>query len=417
MANPRRAGFAPAGAEARARRYTCVVASYDQVLQGLRSTLGEISSTELVSEARGVAPGPTIIDVREPDEYAAGAIPGARWIPRGFLESRIAAAAPDLAQPIVLYCAGGHRSLFATRSLGELGYTNVRSLADGFAGWKAAGQTWIVPAVLSTEQTQRYARHVMLPEVGLAGQQKLLGARVVCIGAGGLGSPAALYLAAAGVGTLVVIDDDIVDASNLQRQVLHGTDRIGMPKVDSAEQTLRRLNPDVKVVKHAARLTSANALGLLAGADVIVDGSDNFATRYLVNDAALRLAIAVVHASIYRFEGQLTVFAATGGPCYRCLYPAPPPPELAPSCAEAGVLGVLPGVIGVLQATEAIKLVLGIGRPLAGRLVLYDALEARFRELKLRRDPACPTCGEGIDRAALPLIDYEQFCAAPARSR
>ncbi len=397
------------------------MASYDQILQGLRASLRETSGAELAVEAQRVTPGRTaglmIIDVREPDEYAAGAIPGARWIPRGFLESRITAAAPDLAQPIVLYCAGGHRSLFAARSLGELGYTNVRSLADGFAGWKAAGHAWTVPAVLSAEQTQRYARHVMLPEVGLAGQQKLLGARVVCIGAGGLGSPAALYLAAAGVGTLVVIDDDVVDASNLQRQILHGTDRIGAAKVDSAEQTLRRLNPDVRVVKHAVRLTSANALALLAGADAIVDGTDNFATRYLVNDAALRLGVAVVHASIYRFEGQLTVFAATGGPCYRCLYPAPPPRELAPSCAEAGVLGVLPGVIGVLQATEAVKLVLGIGRSLAGRLVLYDALEARFRELKLRRDPACPTCGEGVDRATLPLIDYEQFCAAPARSR
>ena len=415
MANPQPRAFRAVRPASHARRYTCALPSYDQVLQGLRASQREISDAELELELE--AQRVTLIDVREPDEHAAGAISGARWIPRGFLEARVAAAAPDLTQPIVLYCAGGHRSLFAARSIGELGYTNVRSLAGGFGAWKAAGRAWVAPAVLRADQAQRYARHVMLPEVGLAGQQKLLAARVVCVGAGGLGSPATMYLAAAGVGTLVLIDDDVVDASNLQRQILHGTDRLGAAKVDSAEQTLRRLNPDVTIVKHPVRLTAANALALLAGADAIVDGADNFATRYLVNDVALKLGIAVVHASIYRFEGQLTVFTAMGGPCYRCLYPQPPPPALAPSCAEAGVLGVLPGVIGVLQATEVIKLVLGIGRSLAGRLVLYDALEARFRELKLRRDPACPTCAEGVDRAALPLIDYQQFCAAPARTR
>jgi molybdopterin/thiamine biosynthesis adenylyltransferase len=255
----------------------------------------------------------------------------------------------------------------------------------------------------------------MLPEVGVAGQKKLLASKIVCIGAGGLGSPSSMYLAAAGVGTLGMIDDDVVDASNLQRQILHGTDRLATPKVDSAERTLKNLNPDVVVDKHRVRLTSANALELLAGYDVIIDGADNFATRYLVNDVALRLGKPVVHASIFRFEGQMTVFPATGGPCYRCLYPEPPPQEEAPSCAEAGVLGVLPGTLGVLQATEAIKLVLGLGETLAGRLLVYDALKARFRELKLRRDPKCPTCGDGVDRAAIKLVDYEQFCSAPRR--
>jgi molybdopterin/thiamine biosynthesis adenylyltransferase len=255
----------------------------------------------------------------------------------------------------------------------------------------------------------------MLPEVGVAGQLKLLGAKVLCIGAGGLGSPSSMYLAAAGIGTIGVIDDDVVDASNLQRQILHGTDRVGVAKVDSAETTLRGLNPDVKVDKHRTRITSDNALALIAPYDVIVDGADNFATRYLVNDAALRLGKPVIHASIFRFEGQITVFPASGSPCYRCLYPQPPPAEDAPSCAEAGVLGVLPGIMGVLQATEAIKLILGLGDSLAGRLVCYDAIKTRFRELRLRRDPKCPTCGDGVDRSAIPLIDYEQFCAGPAR--
>jgi molybdopterin/thiamine biosynthesis adenylyltransferase len=252
-----------------------------------------------------------------------------------------------------------------------------------------------------------------LPEVGLAGQQKLLAAKVVCIGAGGLGSPSSMYLAAAGVGTLGMIDDDVVDASNLQRQILHGNDRLMIPKVDSAERTLKNLNPDVKVVKHQTRINSGNAIELLGAYDVIIDGADNFATRYLVNDVALKLGKPVIHASIFRFEGQLTVFPANGSPCYRCLYPQPPPPEDAPSCAEGGVLGVLPGTMGTLQATEAIKLILGLGTSLAGRLLIYDALAAKFRELKLRRDPACPTCGDGVDRSKIELVDYDQFCAGP----
>ncbi|HTR52592.1 MAG TPA: molybdopterin-synthase adenylyltransferase MoeB [Kofleriaceae bacterium] len=384
--------------------------SYDALLRDLRAKTPEVDVAGLAAQLASATP-PVVIDVREADEHAQGAIPGAIWIPRGNLESRIERHAADRGAPIVVYCASGNRSLFAQRSLAELGYTHVRSLAGGFTGWKRGGHAWVMPSALSASQATRYARHLSLPEVGAAGQTKLLAAKVACIGAGGLGSPVAMYLAAAGVGTLGVIDDDVVDASNLQRQILHGTDRLGLPKVDSAEQTIARLNPDVRVAKHRVRLTAHNALDILARYDVIVDGADNFATRYLVNDVALKLGKPVVHASIFRFEGQLTVFPAGGSPCYRCLYPQPPPPEDAPSCAEGGVLGVLPGAVGVLQATEAIKLVLGIGSSLAGRLVVYDALAARFRELKLRRDPKCPTCGDGVDRAAIALVDYDQFCA------
>ncbi|HEX4454896.1 MAG TPA: molybdopterin-synthase adenylyltransferase MoeB [Kofleriaceae bacterium] len=381
---------------------------YDEILRDLRARTPEISVDGLVAEAQRVI----LIDCREPDEHAAGAIAGAQWIPRGFLEAKVEKLVGDRAAPVVVYCASGNRSLFAQRSLAELGYTNVRSLAGGFSGWKKAGQPWETPKTLRADQDVRYSRHVLLPEVGLAGQTKLLASKVVCIGAGGLGSPSSMYLAAAGVGTLGMIDDDTVDVSNLQRQILHGTDRLGIAKVDSAERTLKNLNPDVRVEKHRVRLSSQNALELLAPYDVIVDGADNFATRYLVNDVALRLGKPVVHASIFRFEGQLTVFSATGGPCYRCLYPQPPPPEDAPSCAEGGVLGVLPGTMGALQATEAIKLLLGIGETLAGRLLVYDALKARFREMKLRRDPTCPTCGDGVDRPAIQLVDYDQFCSA-----
>jgi molybdopterin/thiamine biosynthesis adenylyltransferase/rhodanese-related sulfurtransferase len=377
--------------------------SYDALLRELRGAIPE-------TDTSGLAGAAVVIDCREPDEHAQGAIPGAVFIPRGFLEARIEKHAADRGAPIVVYCASGNRSLFAVRSLQEMGYTNARSLVGGFTGYKRAGLPWEVPNVLRPDQEQRYSRHVLLPEVGLAGQQKLLAAKVVCIGAGGLGSPSAMYLAAAGVGTLGLIDDDVVDASNLQRQILHGTDRLGTPKVESGERTLKNLNPDVRVDKYRARITSENAVDLLGRYDVIIDGADNFPTRYLVNDVALRLGKPVVHASIFRFEGQLTVFPANGSPCYRCLYPQPPPPEDAPSCAEGGVLGVLPGILGVLQATEAIKLILGIGQTLAGRLLVYDALATKFRELKLRRDPKCPTCGDGVDRASIPLIDYEQFC-------
>jgi len=390
------------------------VVTFDTLLREIRGKTPEIDPAALDAALRG-AQRPALIDVREPDEHATGMIPGTLHIPRGFLELRIERNVPDRSTPVVIYCASGTRSVLAARSLGELGYTNVSSLAGGFTGWKRAGLAWEQPISLRPDQESRYSRHTLLPEVGIAGQIKLLGAKVLCIGAGGLGSPSSMYLAAAGVGTIGVIDDDVVDASNLQRQILHGTDRVGVAKVESAEATLRGLNPDVKVDKHRTRITSDNALALIAPYDVIIDGADNFATRYLVNDAALRLAKPVIHASIFRFEGQITVFPATGSPCYRCLYPQPPPAEDAPSCAEAGVLGVLPGIMGVMQATEAIKLILGLGEPLAGRLLCYDAIKTRFRELRLRRDPKCPTCGDGVDRSAIPLIDYEQFCAGPAR--
>ena len=353
---------------------------------------------------------PDVIDVREPEEYAQGYIPGARWIVRGRLEQRIEDAVPDRDKPVVLYCASGPRSIMGARSLLELGYKKVTSLAGGFGAWKRAGHAFDMPVTLTSEQQQRYSRHTMLPEVGEAGQVKLLKSKILCLGAGGLGSPSSMYLAAAGVGTLGIVDDDVVDASNLQRQILHSTDRVGVHKVESAAKTLTGLNPDVKVVQHRTRLDSSNALEIMAGYDVIVDGADNFQARYLVNDAALKLGIPVVHASIFRFEGQMTVFPGEGGPCYRCLYPSPPPPEEAPSCAEAGVLGVLPGVMGVLQATEAVKILLGKGTTLAGRLLVYDALKTKFRELKLRRDESCPTCGTGVDRSKIELIDYDQFC-------
>jgi len=359
----------------------------------------------------GNGAGPVLIDVREKEEWLEGFIPGAHWIPRGFLELRIEDQVPEKSSAVVLYCAGGTRSALAARSLAELGYSNVASLAGGFAAWKRAGLAFDRPYVMTPDQTLRYARHTMLPEVGEAGQVALLKSKVLFLGAGGLGSPAAYYLAAAGVGTMGIIDDDVVDASNLQRQILHATDRIGMPKVESAAKTLTGLNPDVKVNQYKARLTSENVMEILRDYDVIVDGVDNFPTRYLLNDASLKLGKPVVHASIYRFEGQLTTFVPYQGPCYRCLYPAPPPPDMAPSCQEAGVLGVLPGVVGVLQATEAIKLLLVIGKPLVGLLLMFDALATKFRELKLRRDPQCPTCGEGVDPAKIELIDYEAFCS------
>jgi molybdopterin/thiamine biosynthesis adenylyltransferase/rhodanese-related sulfurtransferase len=358
----------------------------------------------------GNGTGPIVIDVREKDEWTEGFIPGSRWIPRGFLELRIEDQVPERSAEVILYCAGGTRSALAAHALGELGYTNVRSMAGGFTAWKRAGNPYDKPFFMTPEQNLRYARHIMLPEIGEAGQVKLLQSKVLCLGAGALGSSAGIYLGAAGVGTLGFIDDDVVDASNLQRQILHATDRIGTPKVESARKTINGLNPDVKVVAHATRLSAENVLDIIKDYDVIVDGADNFPSRYLLNDAALKLGKPVIHASIYRFEGQVTAFIPGQGPCYRCLYPSPPPPDMAPSCQEAGVLGVLPGVVGVLQATEAIKHIVGIGKSLAGRLLIYDALGAKFREMKLRRDPTCPTCGEGVTPESIELIDYQEFC-------
>jgi len=367
-----------------------------------------------VAEALESERAPLLIDVRERDEFEQGFIPGAVHVPRGLLESRIESVVTDRDRPLAIYCAGGSRSAYAARTLLELGYTDVVSMSGGFSGWKQNGRPWKVPQVLSSAQYERYSRHVLVPEVGERGQLKLLDSKVLLIGAGGLGSPAALYLAAAGVGTIGVIDADTVDVSNLQRQIVHTTDRVGMPKVDSAELTMRALNPDVTVVKYTERLTSENVLAVITGYDVIVDGTDNFPTRYLLNDASLVAGIPVVHGSIYQFEGSVTVYKPYEGPCYRCQYPEPPPPELAPSCAEGGVLGVLPGVVGTLQATEAIKLLLGIGAPLVGRQLRYDALEMEFVELKMHRDPKCPVCSK--QPGEIEFIDYEQFCALPSRA-
>ncbi|MHB1582568.1 MAG: molybdopterin-synthase adenylyltransferase MoeB [Acidimicrobiales bacterium] len=353
------------------------------------------------------------LDVREPDEYEQGAIPGAVHLPRGHLEFQVEGKLPDKKAPVVVYCAGGTRSAFAAKTLGDLGYSDVVSMAGGFNGWKDAGKPWSAPRTLTADQRNRYQRHLLLPEVGEQGQQKLLDSKVLLLGAGGLGSPAALYLAAAGVGTLGVIDMDVVDASNLQRQILHNMERIGERKVDSAKKTLTAMNPDVDVATYDVRLGADNILDVIRGYDVIVDGTDNFPTRYLVNDASLLERIPVVHGSIFRFEGQVTVFDPYNGPCYRCLIPEPPPAELAPSCAEAGVLGVLPGIVGSIQALEAIKMLLGLGDPLVGRLLAYDALEESFRTFKVRRDPNCPACGENAP--PIVIAEYDELCMPHAR--
>ncbi len=373
----------------------------------LRREIMEIKPSDLAA-ACDTQKDLVVIDVRTIEEWSQGHLPYAIHIDRGHLEMQVESRVPDKSRPIVCYCAAGVRSLFAAKTLQVLGYERVGSLAGGFNAWKGAGLNFLQPTTLTQAQRERYLRHLSIPEVGEEGQIKLLAAKVLCIGAGGLGCPAALYLAAAGVGTLGVIDDDKVDLSNLQRQILHTTDRVGTSKTASAKMTLSALNPDVHVVEHRGRLTSQNVIEIFSQYDLIVDGSDNFPTRYLVNDACVQLKKPCVHGSIYRFEGQLTVFWPGKGPCYRCLYPAPPPPELAPSCAEAGVLGVLPGVIGILEAVEAVKIILGRGHLLTGRLVRYDALKAEWRELKIGADPKCAYCAPG---APFPgLVDYEYFC-------
>jgi molybdopterin/thiamine biosynthesis adenylyltransferase/rhodanese-related sulfurtransferase len=363
-----------------------------------------------------VTNGATVVDVREPEEWAAGHVPGAIHVPKSYLESRIEGAVPDHSGHVILYCASGNRSAWATRTMVEdLGYENVESMTGGFTLWKDRGYDVDVPRTLTAEQRERYSRHLLLPEVGADGQQKLLDAKVLLLGAGGLGSPAALYLAAAGVGTLGIVDNDEVDLSNLQRQVIHSSERIGVSKVDSAEETINALNPDVKVDKYPVRLGPDNIVEIISGYDIVVDGLDNFPTRYLLNDASVRLGIPVVSAAILGFEGQLSVFKAFDGPCYRCLFPVPPPAELAPSCGANGVLGVLPGTMGLLQATEVIKLILGEGDPLIGRLLMYDALSATVSEVKVRRDPDCPICSrdpESISDEEMGVFpDYEAFCA------
>jgi molybdopterin/thiamine biosynthesis adenylyltransferase/rhodanese-related sulfurtransferase len=373
-----------------------------------RELLLEISAAR-AHELLAAADPPLLIDIREPSEWETGRIPEAVHIPMGELAEKIE---PYREHSLVLYCARGNRSLHAAQALSQLGYAEVVSLAGGINAWERAGLAIDLPEGLDPHQRLRYSRHLLIPEIGLPGQQRLLDASVLLVGAGGLGSPAALYLAAAGVGRVGIADDDLVDESNLQRQVLHSTAALGEPKVESAARRLGELNPDVEVVSYQERLTPENIDRILGeGWEVIVDGADNFPTRYLLNDASVWHGVPVVHGSIFRFEGQVTVFAPRQGPCYRCLFPQPPPPELAPSCAEGGVLGVLPGVIGSIQGSEALKLVLGIGRPLIGRLLLYDALEGSFDEVTVRRDPSCPVCGESP--SITEYIDYVEFCDRP----
>jgi molybdopterin/thiamine biosynthesis adenylyltransferase/rhodanese-related sulfurtransferase len=384
-----------------------------EVLRQIKSRIDEVDPAVVREQ---VSNGAVVIDVREPEEWSAGHIPGAVHVPKSYLESRVEGAVSDRSRHVILYCASGNRSAWATRTLiDDLGYENVESMTGGFTLWKDRGYEVDVPRSLTAEQRERYSRHLLLPEVGLDGQQKLLDAKVLLLGAGGLGSPAALYLAAAGVGTLGIVDNDDVDLSNLQRQVIHSSERIGVPKVDSAELTINELNPDVKVEKYPVRLGPDNIVEIISGYDIVVDGLDNFPTRYLLNDASVRLGIPVVSAAILGFEGQLSVFKPHDGPCYRCLFPVPPPAELAPSCGANGVLGVLPGTMGLLQATEVIKLILGEGEPLIGRLLMYDALSASVSEVKVRRDPDCPICSrepESIADEELGVFpDYEAFCA------
>jgi molybdopterin/thiamine biosynthesis adenylyltransferase/rhodanese-related sulfurtransferase len=388
--------------------------TYRELLARVKAEIDELGTVEAHERVvNGFAP--VLLDVREQDEWQEGHLPGALHVPRGNLESRIETLVPDKSRELLVYCASGSRSAFASRALHELGYENVRNLAGGFVDWKRNGYEVVIPRSLTPEQRARYSRHLLIPEVGDEGQQKLLNARILLIGAGGLGSPASLYLAAAGVGTLGIVDADVVDDSNLQRQIVHSTERLGEPKVLSAQRTIEALNPDVRVVPYQERLTSENVERILAdGWDVIVDGADNFPTRYLVNDASIWHDIPVVHGSIYRFEGQVTVFKPHDGPCYRCLFPEPPPPELAPSCSEGGVLGVLPGIVGSLQANETLKLAAGIGDPLVGRLLLFDALSTEFNEVKIERNPDCPVCG--THPTITEYVDYVEFCAGTAHA-
>ncbi len=384
------------------------------LLRQVKSEIDEIDPSqvnELLQE------GVTIIDVREAEELASGLLPGAKHVPRSYLETRIEGIVPDRSAHVILYCASGNRSAYGARTLrDDLGYEHVESMTGGIALWKDRGYEVDVPRTLTAKQRDRYSRHLLIPEIGTDGQQKLLDAKVLLLGAGGLGSPTALYLAAAGVGTLGIVDDDTVDLSNLQRQVIHSTQRVGIPKVDSAEESIHALNPDVNVVKYPVRLDASNIMEIIEGYDVIVDGVDNFPTRYLLNDATVRLQIPVVSASILGFDGQLSVFKPYEGPCYRCLFREPPPAELAPSCGANGVLGVLPGTMGLLQATEVVKLILGIGDPAIGRLLLYDALAATLTEVKVHRDPECPICSRPPDEISDEEMgvfpDYEAFCAA-----
>ena len=386
------------------------MSAHQRRLQELRTRVPEVTVDQAFAEQ---GEGALLVDVREPEEVAGGSPADAVRVVRGFLELEIEKLEPDLDRRLLIMCAGGVRSLYAAHSLQQLGYQDVSSVSGGFGAWKSAGLPIDVLRVLNTEERERYGRHLAMPEVGEDGQIKLLNGKVLLVGAGGLGSPAAIYLAAAGVGTLGIVDDDLVDRSNLQRQILHTDDRVGTPKVESARLALTALNPDVRVVTHPVRLSKDNVEEIFSGYDLVIDGSDNFPTRYLVNDACVKLRLPNVYGAIFRFEGQVSVFWPARdegpGPCYRCLFPTPPPAELAPSCAEAGVLGILPGVIGTLEAVEAVKILLGVGQLLVGRLLLYDALRQRFTELRVERKPECAWCGEGAEITEYP--DYEELCA------
>ena len=383
--------------------------SFQEIMADARKEISEVTAQQVNELLKNNGKSPVVLDVRESDEWRQGHLEGAIPLPRGFLEIKIESALPDKNAPIIAYCAGGVRSLLAAKAMKEMGYQDVSSMAGGYAAWKNGGFKWVQDFQYTPEQLIRYSRHFLLPEVGEDGQAKLLQAKVLLVGAGGLGSPAAYYLAAAGVGTLGIIDNDVVDISNLQRQILHANDRVGMPKVESAKKTLEGLNPDVKVIPYQAKLTSENIMEIIKDYDLIIDGCDNFPTRYLVNDACVLTGKPNVHGSIFQFEGQATVFYPGKGPCYRCLYPEPPPAEMAPSCAEAGVLGVLPGLIGVVEALEAVKLILGKGDSLVGRLLHFNTLTMEINTLKLRRDPNCPMCGD--NPTIHELIDYEEFCS------
>lgn len=381
--------------------------TYKELMDEARQTIPELTIDEVKDRIERGEQW-TVLDVREREEYREGHLEGAIALPRGFLEMRVEETLPDKTLPVIAYCAGGVRSLIAARTMKELGYENVSSMAGGYTAWKNAGYKWVADRQFSQEQITRYARHFTLPDVGEQGQAKLLDAKILCVGAGGLGSPVAYYLAAAGVGTLGIVDHDTVDMSNLQRQILHTNDRVGMPKVESARMTLEALNPDVNVIPIQERLSSENVMRIIKDYDIVVNGCDNFPTRYLINDACVMAKKILVDGSIFQFEGQATVFSPDEGPCYRCLFPEPPPPGMAPSCAEAGVLGVLPGLVGCVQALEAIKVILGAGTPLIGRMIHFDTLSTEIRVLKLRQDPNCLVCSD--NPKITELIDYEEFC-------
>ena len=382
--------------------------SFPQLIQQIKGAIKEITPEEVQERLKAGEPW-ALLDVREQSEWEEGHLPEAHFIPRGFLEIRTESTLPEKDKPLVVYCAGGVRSAMAAKTLQDMGYTNVVSMSGGFTRWRELDYSFTKPRTLTDMEMERYSRQIRIPEVGIKGQTKLLDSKVLLIGAGGLGCPSAIYLAAAGVGTIGIVDNDVVDLSNLQRQILHHTSSLGTPKTESAKAALHAINPTIEVNTYQEKLSSANVMEIIEPYDIIVDGSDNVPTRYLINDACVWTGKPNVHGSVFRFEGQVTLFNPYQGPCYRCLYPNPTPPDLAPSCADAGVLGVLPGVVGLLQAVETIKFIIGEGDSLAGRLITYDALTTSFREFKLRRDLGCPVCGE--NPTITEFIDYEEFCA------